>query len=407
MADTKSAQQSAGVVYDPIQHPGWGATIETVAQFFVQAQFGTVSGWVDLIDDTIRRDPTISNLVNARVSGITKATPEIVPADQSPEAIELADKFRARWDALDSFSAIAHHQRDPLSYGWAASEIIWAVDSDTGEAYPADLIHPRARTYQIAGMFNIHAKGTKPDEILVRTGPYMGQNARMIPFKWIESRERPSAPAVCGGNGYATALYGVLKANNIAGWSVFIDRFGLPFVQATIDSWTDGAAVAVAKRALESIGSDNGIIIGKNDGLTIEAIDAVSASRSANSDIHGRYNTNANAELTKLWSGGSLTSEGGSSGATFALGREHASIRFELLESDAKRIQSVFDRDLIGAWMHLNEFDAPPPKLQLRFQRVSDPQTLVSIVKELAGVGYKVDPVQIQQLTGLRRSDEE
>ena len=75
--------------------------------------------------------------------------------------------------------------------------------------------------------------------------------------------------------------------------------------------------------------------------------------------------------------------------------------------ADAKRISRETETQWFQRWMRANNMPGKTPAFRIHVNRVESPKTLVEIIEKLARVGYRVDPAQIEERTGLRMAPEQ
>ena len=408
LARLLSGRQSASVAHDPLHHPGWGASIERVFQIYGNAERGAPAEMYDLFDDIVDRDLTLGGLTEARSDAITGCAVSIVPGADDADSQRAADEFREVWNELDTDALLEHQQHGTNFYGVAASESIWQFRRAERRFDPVDLIHPRARTFRIATEANPIIAGAAPDELLVQTGRYSYEVERMVPSKWIVTRRRGNAKRLArSGLMYSCTPYSLMKSHASADWFVFLKRYGIPFVEARISTWTDPEAVDTAQRGMASIGTDRGLISTESDKVKFNIHDGAAGSRTANSDVHQRFVHDRNLEMAKLWNGSILSSETGTGSSSYALAREHGGIRYSLLKRDSLRLCASIRRQLIVPWMLFNRRAGIAPLIVIHLNRVEDPTLAPKIAKDMNDAGAPVDSQQLYELTGFRPPAEE
>lgn len=390
--------------HDPIEHPGWGASIESIIGTYSTAELrGSPARMCDLQDDFALRDSTLRGQVRARRAALKSVPVSIQPGDKDAESAYLADMFREVWNATDYARLIAHHQHGANFYGWAGSEIIWEYRPEERRFDPVDFYHPRSRTFRIATEYDPYAPGAPIDELLPRVGKYDYQVERPTPDKWIFSRGDEGVRLACSGLMYTSVFYSYFKTHGFGEWFLYIKRYGLPHIQITVHDWADMAARSAAAEVAENFGQTGALIMPKESMLNVEIKDGAAAGRASNSSIHGMLVAECNQEMAKLWSGGALTSEVGATGS-YAQAREHGNVAFRLIQEDAIDRANSIQRDLIKPWVRFNNLRGAAPRVQFHLQRVSDPGQAVELTERLDKVGYQVDEQQLTELTGLRIS---
>jgi phage gp29-like protein len=97
--------------------------------------------------------------------------------------------------------------------------------------------------------------------------------------------------------------------------------------------------------------------------------------------VQGALTALCNAEISKLISGATLTSETGGPGS-FALGAVHQNTRFKLIQGDANRLKSSFVRDVAIPFLHYNSFSegTRPPWLKNHIVRETMPEERAKVM---------------------------
>ncbi len=385
----------------PPQNPADRANLERVAGIFAAAELGRPEQMCDLFDGLIGRDLSLRALVEGRVSALEGATVAILPGGPDRADKYAADAFQAIWNRLDTDQLIAWHQFSALVYGWAASEIDWAWDSDDKQWLPRSLWHIRSRLFRIATEYWRVVPGAEPDELLVRTGPSESTVARMVADKWIVTRGAPYWPPARAGLMHACARYAILRTQMWANWFAFLRRYGLPFLAVKISSWADEGQQAQARDILRRWGEDIGYIIDKNSEIEPTPVDVAASARSANSDPQARFTESLHEEFTRLWTG--IPTTGSGNVGDYHTNKTFAGIHQSVLRTDGNRVGRSLAKGLAEPWHRMNQVRGRPPRIVFGVgQKITDAEGALTAAERLNKIGFEIDPEQLEELTGLR-----
>lgn len=390
-------------------HPGWGADISDVFRSFVHAERGRPRTMCDVIDDRTRSDGKWRGMQDARVSAVTGRHVLVVPGGQEADDVRAAEELNAANEqhGIDLHTFLEHAVRSPLRYGWGLAEEQWEWNVDERRYDVTALFNVRCRNTQIATTSGVMVDGARPDEILVQIGEHEWQVARQTEDKYIEVRGSVSDPAVHAGLGGTSAAWSTMKMQAVAGNLLFLDRFGLPFLEAVVADWSSESDKETAREILRNFGRDVGVVTAKNAQIMLKIHDGIQSARASTSDTHGRFIAICDHENAVLWNGSGFASQQGQSGSSYALAQEQAHVEFRLTLADVQRVARATERDWFRRWMRFNGLPGKTPRLRIFVERVENPAILTAIIGDLAKVGYRVDPRQIEERTGLRQAQDE
>ena len=402
MATPPSGQQGTAYGLVAPSNQANGANLERIAAIMVQAEAGRPAYQCDLFDDLVIRDPSLYSLVKGRVDALAGKPVAVLAGGDTAVDQRAADAWRAVMGRLDFDALIQWHQYNPLVHGWGASEVDWQWNPDDRRWDPGQFWHLRSRQFRIATEVYRIVPGAMPEELLVQVGPTQEQVARLIPDKWVITRCAPWLRPSRSGLLHVCSRYAVLRTQSWAHWFAFLRRYGLPALQVEIATWSDAAQQAQAEDMIRRWGEDVGFITDAAGKVKASTIDGAQASRSATSDPQARFVDAVRAEFTTLWTGIPAGQNQGGVG-NYHTGKVYSGIRSDMLEADARRICAALRDQLIKPWMRINNMAGEPPRLDIRLaDRIQDPEQAVTTAGKLADMGFEVDPVQLEEITGLR-----
>lgn len=368
---------------------------------------------MDLYDSYVRKNSDLRSAVELRVSGLDSRPVTFQPAikpqpgtDPTPEMVEaqrLADMLQRAWARGPSQTIIRHLVRSGRMYGVAPVEIGWSV-TDEGILW-TDLWPTQAKAMLMA---TVHRNSEHPPGTwLLRTSSLSASGEPLVPGKWIVGSPNPELAAGDRALMATSVFDGVFGQSVLGGWTLFLERYGLPFLHVEVEDYTDAKAVATARQIIRRAGDDHGVVTGVHDKFSVNVIDGAMATRSGTSDPHDRYLTANRDRIARLWTGGTLLQSTGA-GGSYNQGAVHENSFLALLQTDARYIEATLQRDLVGPWAEFNEI--PPalvPKVALRI-RLDTPGAVANLASQLGNAGYDMDTRELSETLGFtitRRPD--
>lgn len=376
-------------------HPGYEVTPRGVIAAFLLAERGQPQIQCDLIDDIVEGDCTLRNLFEQREQAVAGKDWVMNPGGTSQSEQIGARVLSAALKRLQMIAAFQHLLKDNR-YGYSGCEIEWGIAEFEGDRFivPVWLHLVEARRFRIGPV----------GELLLFADPMRPVGDPLVPGKWIVLR-RPGRLARAGL--MRTAVWPAIgKRLGWRDWMVFSGKFGLPLPLA---SYPDGAngevtdknAIDVAAEIVKKIGSDGGAV--KPKSIELEMLEATKTTVS-NDKTHGGLIAHANAEMSKLIVGATLTNDNaGSGGASYALGEVHASVRWDNVLFDAQRLQEAVRTQIAVPFMRYNSLAGEAPILGIQVVRDLDPETLTKIFVRIKNqLGVDVSVGQIREIAGAR-----
>lgn len=136
------------------------------------------------------------------------------------------------------------------------------------------------------------------------------------------------------------AQYAIYKRGGFADWAQYMELFGMPFRVGKYNPFDEHTRTKLDE-ALKNMGAAGHIVI--PDGSDLEFIFPPSTTGSI--DVYDKLIERANAEMSKLFLGQTLTTEQGDKGAR-SLGDVHQQTEAEIMMNDMKRIEFLLNWEL-------------------------------------------------------------
>ncbi|MDP2786199.1 MAG: DUF935 domain-containing protein [Sulfurimicrobium sp.] len=294
-----------------------------------------------------------------------------------------ADKRMAELarQAVPAVEAALFDLMDAAGKGFSVLEILW--DTGAGQWLPRELVWRDPRWFQFDRV---------DGRTLLLRDDYNALGNPLPPYKFVRHLASvKSGLPVRGGIARAAAWSYLFQNYAIKDWVVFAEVFGQPI---RLGKYEDGSTspeqIQILLDALRAIGTDAAAAIPKS-----MEIELVSSSSRASADIYERLAQYMDAQISKLVLGQTLTTEtGNGGGGSYALGKVHNEVRYDILHSDCRQITATLNRDLVRPLINLNFGpQAQYPKLVIRFD---EPEDLAALSDNLAKVVPLGVPVPVK-----------
>lgn len=371
-------------------HPAFGLTAEMLLSFYREAERGVPVQQFDCFDDLIEVDGHLRGLINERIEFVSGADWTLKPGrpDKPSELAAAALEERLR-NHLGFREFIEHHLEAP-HYGIAGTNTVW--DDVEALVVPTQFLNAAHRRFA-------SPTAERAKELWLVNGTTHRDLVALEPGLWAISRYRGRNPWAAGLMRTA-AWWAMFKRWSVRDWQVFAEMFGLPLA---IGYYEDGAGLET-RQALEevvqNIGQDGWAVLSNLTEIVIKD----QARSGDSSTVYPQIAALAEAQMSKLIAGATLTNDAGGPGSkgSYALGTVHEARAYALKRADARRVEEMFVRD-IGAWFNVwNGYDrAAPPRLKIQITRDNKERAeVLEIVGQLED--FEFDGDQIREEFSLR-----
>jgi phage gp29-like protein len=219
------------------------------------------------------------------------------------------------------------------------------------------------------------------------------------PGRWLFARRR-HRKTVRAGLMRTAIWWSWIKGLSVRDWQLFCSRFGIPFVLGTHSVNAVEATIQTLEDAIKAFGSNGGAVLPEGTQLEVKEI-AVGGN---NANVHPGLVALANAELSKLIAGGTLTSGEGSSTGSYALGTVHQQNKFALALGDATKLGNWVSTQLGAAFIRFNGLAARPPRLMHRVVPDLNPLERMKLLSIYCNeLGGELDDDQVREENGIKR----
>jgi len=351
---------------------------------------GAASHWYrdvfDLYRDMEDKDAHLFAVLQTRKNGVLSRPSKIVAASDSESDQKIAAFVRKVIERIPKFDEALLALLDGIGKGFSALEILWKVEG--GEVGVRALeFRPQGRIVPTAGG-SLRLRPSPFSRISTMSGsgaPSGYPPSLTIPPRKFLLFSFGATPETPGGRGLLMRAYWYywFKKNNLKFWILFNEKFGTPTV---IGKYNIGAGEEERKRlyeVVESLQNDTGVTIPEN-----VAIEFLEAKRSGAINTYRDLADWCNDEMSKLVLGATLTTGEGRRSGSLALGRIHEQVRSEYIESDARALMGVINRQLIRWIVDFNfGTDVPAPRFAIDTSEDDGLEREIEIDREMVKMG--------------------
>lgn len=389
--DLLSAKYQYGLRWQ--SHPGFGLKARALVTAFRMAEAGYPQVQCDMFDDIIERDGHLRAALGGRLLCVAGRDWILQAGGDTPSdkrAAEVLEEALRRQPF--NFLKTMVHQLKAAWFGWSASEIRWERVKD--QTVPTWFANPSHRRFN----FDKDDCPLLVGDVPVVHGDSVGEP--LAPGSWWYSESPLHHIVARAGLMRTAAWWSMFKSMAITDWLVLAAMFGIPYRTGKYGSQTPDTEKDVLKQAVQQLGTDGAAVMSDTCEIVVTKIDA-----GGSDAVHGAIAALCNAEISKVISGGTLTSGEGTSTGSYALGKVHENRSYDNVTFDAKLLAMSFETGVAAPFLHWNGFPAwtKPPRLKVNITRDTDPAQRAQIVSLLANtVGLELDEEQIRQENQLK-----
>jgi phage gp29-like protein len=378
-------------------YPATDLTPEKIIGAQQEATAGYPLRWEEMIEQVLSRDAHLSGIAQQRVDDVVKGSWRLVRSTNDDVAAcvrSFCDEALRGVDAIeDGFAWLLWGN----AYCYNATEVIWerrrmTFPGPNGEVLgPVNVIAPRR-------LDAVHPKhfrfDLRTDEALL----WLGGDTVSLPLgKFIFYRGEGQNP-ITERRGYMwpCVWLSLFKSIGWAGWTVFVERFGLP---TPIVQYGDVAQYeehkAVFQDILRNLGRGFGAIA--PDDVKVDTLQQPTGGRSA--DPHSALSDACDAAQSIRVLGATLTAKIGNVGS-FAASTTHADVKYAREEADARRLWSVVRSDLLAPMVTFNAVELANA-LRMAGHQVTPDMIVRRVPRGLHRVPREIDPLQRAQVVEM------
>ena len=345
------------------------------------ADQGNMADQLDLFQAMEDRDPKLDGFMRQRKLGLLAcgwelSLPQRTQRDTEGQIGRSIALCREVLDAIPALNDRLFDLLDALGKGFAALEIIWGTS--------ASQWRPTRLEYRPQSWFCLSEAG---DEIHLKTEAEQVYGEEFNPLNFILHRHRARS-----GFDPRTGIYRscarpfVIRNYGWKDWLAFAEVFGMPLRVGKLRQGATEDEKNLMWRALQAIGVDAAALIPEGSEIEFPTSGATAASGAVFKDLISQ----AEDDYVIAILGQRLTT-GGERGGSYALGKVHESVRFDLVKADAERLAETLTNQLLAPIVRLNLGDAAPvPRWHWMVEAPEDLGALATTVKTLGEAGLAI-----------------
>jgi phage gp29-like protein len=383
-------------------HPEVGLTAESLFSYHRQAELGAPLRQMDTWDGLLERYPEARGMFSERNEDVSGCDISVVPPpdrDDKPSRIaaQALQEYLQYSVSLDvqsmsmgttTFRTWLEHQLTCVPFGYAATNLVW----DQVER----LIVPTRFDPIAHRRFGAPAADRANEIWLIDAGETPFRMMELAAGLWSVTRYHHRNPFAAGLM-RSCAWWMMFSLLSFKGWQIFADMFGIPL---TVGYYEEGAGQAsrdALEDAVRSIGQDGYAVLSALTEIVIKE----TARGGDSSTVYPMIMDRADAQITKLITGGTLNTDVSSTGAgSYNAATVHESRSFKMKRRDATRVEDSFVESIGKTFVVWNGYDrAAPPRLKIKIGR-DDLQRAQTI--KILGEGIGIDEGQIREEFNLR-----
>lgn len=375
-------------------HPGYGLNPERIWRIFRCAEAGYPQQQIDLFEDLIENDGHLRSVLSSRLNAVAGKSWVVQPGAQDAASVEGARALAEKLSGSLNFLELIEHQLEAVPYGYAGSEIEWDfADRLFFPAWFRNVPHRRwvFRPRDGSGALRILTQEDRTGEELERG-------------YWVISKMRHTNPGRAGLMRTA-AWFAMFKRFSVRDWVIAAEKHGIPHVLGKYRENASAEARAQVEKAVKDLGEAGQAVLSELTEIVIHEAAQRSGDMAA---LHPSIVNLCEQQMSKLCTGSVLTADTGTGqgSASWALGKVHQNVRFDLVEADARRLGHVFRRDIGVPFMKWNGFPGQAPYLKLHIVQETDQNARMDIFEKAQQIGFPIDQDQVAEEIALRPAEE-
>ena len=375
------------IVSEPGDRARWLQTSEytpvNVSRILEAANEGDIAELAVAAREILERNWEVIMAMQVRKSALTGLEWGVEPGDDRQASKDAAAAFEAALKTPDtapgfvSFHGLVDHLMDAVVAPLAAAEIVWGPGGSLAGFRPV-------------GAWHFTFRGSETPLLATEDTP---SGIPLPPSKFIVHTHGGAGDPARAGLIRTLIWLHVFQNYPVKDLVSFVERYGMPFVVAKVDrnAWENERGVM--RNLIRSFGPNGGGVFTKSTELEL-----LQASNSGG-DVYFKLLEYTSRAITKVILGqlASSSESGGLSG-----GDAQSRVRGDLLEADARAIESTIRVQLATPWTKFNFGDAAAvPVLKFRNSAPEDRAVFAGILETLHRAGLDADPEEISARFGL------
>jgi phage gp29-like protein len=364
--------------YRQVSHPEHGLTPRRIVDVYRRAECGFLGAQCDLFTGMIERDGHTRAQYEQRIESVAGKDWIVQAGDDRPKSIDNAKMLEERIRQSANFREYLQHQLTASAYGFGPSAPIWnVVDGMLAPQWFCNLEHNRFRADDHDNLY-----------LLTDKEPFKGE--ALEPGHWSIHRHGIGRLARSGYMRTAVPL-NYFKSQALAGWIIWLDRFGQPVVYGQYGEMAGPEERAALTEQVEKLGKDGASIFSEASKIVIDQ-----AKGGGSDGVHPSIIAFVNDEVSKLITGSILLADG-ADGGSYAQANVQKNRSFDIVQAEATGVALTFTRSIGLPFVLWNGLDGAAPTLKLFVQPESDPTARAALYKTGGEIGVEMSKQQFRQ----------
>lgn len=352
---------------------------DLVASILAEAEDGITERLFTLYRDIMVDSHLLAEFSKRKIA-ILKETPSFTPYDKAdPAAVASRDEIERMWGKLKGKREALTHLLDSSLYPVALIEKVWKPSADPARAYEIDRLIPVP--HHLLDYRDGCLKLRKIDKDGRRTEIFHKPD----PLRYIIHRGHllTSFPDKWGGPMRALLFWFLFKTMNREWWARFLDRFGSPFIVGKYPD-ADTRSRSELVHAFSQATRIFGLVI-----PTEASVDLIQSATSQGGDAFQAFHTVANAEMSKLIVGQTMTTEAQAGGIGGTQATVHQAVRDDIQGFDSSALAETLSDQLFEQHLVINGFRGPRPAVAFGGLGQADAKAVSELLKSMGEAGFE------------------
>lgn len=382
----------AATNYSPLNDrpaPLRGMTAPRLASILASAEQGWTQDLFDVYRALFGADAHLMAEGQKRVLAVLAEPWAINPASKSAADVKTADLIRAHLKQLPGFlDFCAHLLRSTLWPVSICERLYTAATAGSGLTIGIGelIIVPDALLDYSDGTLR-----------LVKTSPEgrpIGEKFVPDPDRYIVHRAHfLSEPDQFGGPMRAVVWWSYLKLLAREWWTRSLDQFGQPFLVGKFDRG-DHESRRVLESAFEWSKKIKGVVINREASVELQQ-----AQMAGNAGAFESFMAYADAQISKLLIGGSLSADAKSTGLGNGQAGMQNDVRNDLRKADARRLSQTIRDQILLPLCQANNLPGACPDIVFGGEEEEDLKSFAETLKTLKDAGFSIAAASLPELS--------
>ena len=353
---------------------------DLVASVLAEAEDGYTERLFTLYRDIMVDSHLLAEFSKRKIA-VLKEIPSFTPYDKlNPDDVASRDEIERMWAHLKGKREALTHLLDSSLYPVAIIEKVWKPSTAPGRAYEINRLVPVP--HHLLDYRDGCLKLRKVDKDGRRTETFVKPD----PLRYLIHRGHllTSYPDKWGGPMRAVLFWFLFKTMNREWWARFLDRFGSPFI---VGKYSDGDSRSRSElaHAFSQATRIFGLVI-----PTEASVELIQSATSQGGDAFRAFHSVANAEMSTLIVGQTMTTEAkGGGGMGEGQANVHQGVRDDIQGFDASALAETLSDQLFEQHLIINGHRGHRPSVAFGGLGQADAKAVSELLKSMGEAGFE------------------